>query len=140
MLDHKAKMVYLITIFRISEHAKKLKQEGRTALMDFIRKQIAPTVDYREWSQLEHDISELKKTVNRYMIDGLMTSLKPEKISSEAEKIFQDDISELDNKVRDEMKKIDLKKLKETIPKDQMEQLNNLFDMVLKEKGDEEKR
>jgi len=140
MLDHRARMVYLITVFRLSEHAKKLKQEGRTTLMDFIRKQIAPTIDYREWNQLEHDISELKKTVNRYMIDGLMTSLKPEKISSEAEQIFQDDISELDNKVRDEMKKIDLKKLKESIPKDQMEQLNNLFDMVLKEKGDEEKR
>ena len=140
MLDHRARMVYLITVFRLSEHAKKLKQEGRTTLMDFIRKQIAPTIDYREWNQLEHDISELKKTVNRYMIDGLMTSLKPEKISSEAEKIFQDEISELDSKVRDEMKKIDLKKLKESIPKDQMEQLNNLFDMVLKEKGDEEKR
>lgn len=124
----------------MSEHAKNLKQEGRSALMDFIRKQIAPTVDYKEWATMERELSELKKTVNRYMIDGLMTSLKPEKISSDAEKIFQDDISELDGKVRDEMKKIDLNKLKENITKDQMEQLNNLFDMVLKEKGDEGKR
>lgn len=124
----------------MSEHAKNLKQEGRSALMDFIRKQIAPTVDYKEWATIERELSELKKTVNRYMIDGLMTSLKPEKISSDAEKIFQDDISELDSKVRDEMKKIDLNKLKENITKDQMEQLNNLFDMVLKEKGDEGKR
>lgn len=141
MLSHRERLIYISTVMKISQIAKQLPLKKQQALADYIRKQVAHDVNYPEWMEIEKDMSELKKNVNRVMLEGVMTSLKAENLPSEAEKIFQNDIIELDEKFRDELKKIDLDKLKESVPKDEMEKLNNLFDIVSKEKSDyEDKR
>lgn len=129
-----------MTTMKTSKHAKLLPLKSQQALCEFIRKQVSPDVDYKEWLQIETDISELKKNVNRFMMEGMMTSLGKEMPpDSDAEKIFESDIRKLEESVREEMKNIDLKKLQESLPKDQMKKLKNLFDMVLKEKNEDQK-
>lgn len=124
-----------MTVMKMSKYAKILPQPSRQAILEFIKKQLCPEMDYPEWREMEVDISELKKNVNRFMMEGIMTSIgKDLPANSQAEEIFKGDIRKLDDSVREEMKKIDLNKIKDSIPKDEMKKLTKVFDMVFKAK------
>ncbi len=130
-----------MTVMKTSKQARQLPLKSQQALCEFIRKQIAPDIDYPEWLKIEKDISEVKQNLNRFMMEGIMNSVGEEvEIPTEAEAIFKNDLRELDENVRDEMKNIDIKKIlnaidNEKIALNEMKKLNKIFDMVLKEKG-----
>jgi len=124
-----------MTVMKMSKYAKILPQKSRQALLEFIKGQICPKLEYNEWREMEKDLSELKENVNRFMMEGIMSSLgKDLPENSKAEEIFKEDIRKLDDSVREEMKKVDLNKLKENLPKDEMNKLTKIFDMVFKAK------
>jgi len=128
-----------MTVVKTSSLAKKLPLKSQQALCEFIRKNISPEIDYPEWLQIEKDISETKKNVNQYMMQGLMTSLgKGEEMPSEVQRMFQSEVRKLDESVRDQMKEIDLKAIQKKVDPVIMKKLNAIFNLVLKDKKDYE--
>ncbi len=116
-----------------------IKTQG--AICDFIRAKIAPDIDYPEWRQMELDMNETKRNVNRYMMEGTMASIGDTNISPELQHLFESELPKLDDKLRDEMKSIDFNELKKHLPKgkDQIiEKINMVFNKVLDTKGENE--
>lgn len=128
-----------MTVIKTSSIAKKLPLKSQQALCEFVRKNISPEIDYPEWRQIEKDISETKKNVNQYMMQGLMSSLgKGEDMPSEVQSMFQNEVRKLDENVRDQMKEIDLNEIQKKVDPTIMKKLNAVFNLVLKDKKDYE--
>jgi len=139
MLSHREKWVYVLTIMKTNALAKKQPMETQSAICDFIRTQIAPDIGYPEWRQMELDMNETKKNVNRYMMEGTMASIGETKISPELQSLFASELPKLDDKVRSEMKSINLEDLRKHLPKGKgeiIEKINRVFAMVLDTKGE----
>lgn len=139
MLSHREKWIYVLTVMKTNALAKNQSAKTKGAVCDFIRTKMTPDIDYPEWRQMELDMNETKKNVNRYMMEGTMASIGDTKITPELQQIFESELPKLDDKVRDELKNIDLNDLRKHLPKgkDQIvEKINKVFDMVLNTKGE----